>query len=226
MKAMMILALIPAMALATNTPSPVPSADAQASAGAKSHAASIAGAAATSASHAEQTQTQTATGGFAEGGAASQSQTASNEGVELSAVNNFDYPKQAPSVAQGSLMVGSCGAGGNGGGSNSNGSAFLGFAYTPKDCKLLLAAQAYQSLGMWDSACEMVNGIKAVKARWADLGVDPPSCEVKPPVAVVPAPVPPVVVNVPSVDTSQFVTRPELAESQKRQDEAMVGGVK
>lgn len=100
----------------------------------------------------------------------------------------------------------------------------MGITWTPADCKLLLAASAYQALGMYDAACEMVNGIKAVKARWKELGMSPPSCEVKPPVAVVPTP--PVVVNVPAVgapDLSGYVTRGELAESQKRQDAAMVG---
>ena len=110
-------------------------------------------------------------------------------------------------------MVGGCGAGGNAGGANSHGAAFLGIAFTPADCKLLLAAAAYQSLGMWDSACEMINGISTVKARWKALGVAAPSCAVKPPAPDVPrettpAAAPPVSVNVTlpeTVATTGFV---------------------
>jgi hypothetical protein len=156
------------------------------------------------------TQIQTANG----------SASASNAGNNASQSTEFNYPKLAPATAQGSLMIGACGAGGNAGGSNTGGSAFLGIAYTPADCKLLLAAAAYQSLGMYDSACEMVNGIKAVNARWKALGVSPPSCQVKPPVVAVPPVAPPVVVN---VQPGDYVTRQELAESQKRQDAARAG---
>jgi hypothetical protein len=139
---------------------------------------------------------------------ASGSASASNAGNNASQSTEFNYPRQAPSTAQGSLMIGACGAGGNAGGSNSGGSAFLGITYTPADCKLLLAAAAYQALGMYDSACEMVNGIKAVKARWKALGVSPPSCQVKPPAPVA---TPPVTVNVTPPDLSHVATKDDLA---------------
>ena len=64
---------------------------------------------------------------------------------------------------------------------------------------------------MWDSACEMVNGISAVKARWKALGANPPSCQVKPPVET---PDPGVTVNVaaaPSPDLSNMATKEDLA---------------
>lgn len=199
--------LLPAVAMATvQPPQPEPASTAVASS--SSGAASFAGAAASSQSSAS----QTAAGGSAtaHGGTGGTSEaTASNAGNAQSL--SLNYPRQAPSTAQGSLMIGACGAGGNAGGSNSGGSAFLGIAFTPRDCKLLLAASAYQALGMYDSACEMVNGISAVKARWKELGVDAPSCEQKPvpPVVTVPQPVaPPVNVNVtlpPEMATREYV---------------------
>lgn len=205
-------------AWATGTPASAPT-PSTSHASADSRATSSAHSAATAAA----SQTQTASG------SATQSQTA--QGGNSQAVNSgnnadqsvaFDYPKLAPSVGQGSLMIGSCGAGGNAGGSNSNGAAFLGIAYTPADCKLLLAAAAYQALGMWDSACEMVNGISAVKARWKALGVSAPSCRVSPPVPVVPPVAPPVSVVVqppqqaPAVDLSTYATKAELEAAFKR----------
>lgn len=241
MKPLAILFLLPMAALATGKPTPPQthshtqtptsattvtatsgsesdaSAKAHADANSASQSSAITGA---STSAATQTQTSSVTNSgnsTAQGGTA----TANNAGNTQS--TEFNYPRQAPSTAQGSLMIGACGAGGNAGGSNTHGSAFLGIAWTPADCKLLLAAAAYQALGMYDSACEMVNGIAAVKARWKTLGVSPPSCQVKPPVAVPPAP--PVVVTVPApatVDTSQFVTRAELVEREKRQYERSV----
>lgn len=127
-----------------------------------------------------QSQIQNATGGSAEA-----------TGGDSSLVNN--YPRQAPSLGQGSISIAGCGASGNAGGSNTHGAAFLGLAWTPADCKLLLAAAAYQALGMYDAACEMVNGVSTVKKQWKALGKSPPLCAVKP--ADKPAD-PPVVVNV------------------------------
>lgn len=151
---------------------------------------------------AKATQTQTANGGASQ---------AVNHGNNASQSTEFNYPRQAPSVGQGSISIAGCGAGGNAGGSNSHGAAFLGVAFTPADCKLLLAAAAYQALGMWDSACEMVNGISAVKARWKALGANPPSCAIKPDV---PRETTPVVVNVAaatSPDLSNVATKEDLA---------------
>ncbi len=104
--------------------------------------------------------------------------SADNAGNSLS-VTSIDT-RQAPSIAQGGLYIGECGASGNAGGSRSSGSAFLGFAYTPKDCKYLLAARAYQSLGMVDAACEMIQQVSVVKAYWATQEGGAPSCKVTP----------------------------------------------
>lgn len=147
-------------------------------------------------------QQQSATGG-----------QANNAGNSLEV--NTHVQRSAPGVGQGGLFVGDCGAGANGGGSNTNGAAFLGFAWTPGDCKLLKAAAAYQALGMYDAACEMVNGISAVKARWKTLKMTPPDCAIRqaqfydnnaPAREAPPA----------AVDLSEYVKRDELAEREKR----------
>ncbi|MGC3959584.1 MAG: hypothetical protein QM813_17040 [Verrucomicrobiota bacterium] len=133
---------------------------------------------------------------------------------------SFDYPRMAPSTAQGSLAIAACGAGGNAGGSNTHGSAFLGLAWTPEDCKLLLAAQAYQAIGMPDAACEMVNGISSVQKRWKALGVPAPKCEVKPAPVVVP-PAPTQITIQPA--TSNAATREEVSEVVDRAFKRAVG---
>lgn len=144
--------------------------------------------------------------------------SAASANNELTLNQNYNARRQAPSVAQGSLMIGSCGAGGNAGGSNSGGAAFFGITWTPRDCKLLLAAAAYQSLGMNDASCEMINGISVVRKQWKKLGVEPPKCEVKLPEPVAAAPASPtnVNVNVPAQDMSAYVKKDELAEHEKR----------
>ncbi len=119
-----------------------------------------------------------------EGGEAS-SDANSNSGGNSLAVTTVN-PRQAPSVGQGSLYIPSCGVAGNAGGSRDSGSAFLGFAFTPKDCKLLLVAAAYQALGMVDSSCLLLNETSVAKKLW---GNKPPPCVVKA-----------------EVDTSKFVT--------------------
>jgi hypothetical protein len=158
----------------------------------------------------EQTQSQQQQQGQNQGQEQGQQQVA--EATNAGNTQSITYPRQAPSVAQGSLMVGGCGAGGNAGGSDSGGSAFLGFAVVTRDCKLLLAAAAYQSLGMYDAACEMVNGISSVKRRWKDLGAVPPSCEVKPPP---PPETPPAVV----VNVREGLGRDDLNAEGKRLEE-------
>lgn len=216
LKLTLLALLIPAAALAGNAPkSPASNVDSRSSASA--HAGAAASSRSTS------TQSQSAHGGeqsqTAEGGSAEQSQSANNEGVTTSVTTT--YRRQAPSVAQGSLMVGSCGSAGNGGGSNSRGAAFLGLAWTPADCKLLLAASAYQALGMYDSACEMVNGISAVRKRWEALGVEPPSCEVTPPDPVAQ---PATTIVVQPADTAASEAR--MVERMDRIAERAVGGGK
>lgn len=165
--------------------------------------------------HQNQTQTQTANGG-----------DASNAGNTQSVSTNV--PRQAPSVAQGSVFVGDCGAGGNGGGSNTHGSAFLGFAWTPYDCKLLKAAAAYTALGMVDAACDMVNGISSVKARWKELHMVAPDCVVRqetfdrahaplpPPVPAVVVPNPPVITEVVTTPACPTVVAPKHAVPHKK----------
>ena len=220
--------LIPAAAFATGTPAPEPvstsQATAQSAALAAAQAGAIAGASATGgAGGAGGDAAASATGGAA---TSTQQQTATGIGGSATASQGnqqtlaYTERRQAPSVGQGGISVPACGAGGNAGGSNTGGAAFLGLAFTPRDCKLLLAASAYQALGMYDAACEMVNGVSVVRARWRELGVSAPSCEVKPPEPVAVA-APSVVVN--ATITPDVVTHAELAESQRRQDAVRVG---
>lgn len=127
----------------------------------------------------------------------------------------YTEARQAPSVGQGSIGIVGCGAGGNVGASNTGGAAFLGIAYTPYHCQLLLAAKAYEATGHKKAACELVNLLPAVK-RAQKQGFTPPSCAE--PVAPVQ---PPVVVNVEPADTSGFVKREELIERERRQTERL-----
>jgi hypothetical protein len=73
---------------------------------------------------------------------------------------------------------------------------------------------------MYDSACEMVNGISAVKKRWKALGAEPPSCAVEPPVA---ASTPPVTVNVTNDSKPVVDAVDRLAERMDRQAIAGAG---
>lgn len=195
----LITSLIASTAYATGNPAPTPiTSGSKAESFSEAHSIAIT----SSDSQSSAKQSQTANGGASQ---------AVNHGNNASQSTEFNYPRQAPSVGQGSIAIAWCGAGGNAGGSNSHGAAFLGVAFTPADCKLLLAAAAYQALGMWDSACEMVNGISAVKARWKALGANPPSCAIKQPDPVVPRETPPVSVNVTTTDMSGVATKEDLA---------------
>lgn len=184
-----------------------------AAAGAEASAVGVGGDASARATSGDSTSLATVGNTIAEAG---DSEASANNALTLN--QNYNARRQAPSVAQGSLMIGSCGAGGNAGGSNSGGAAFFGITWTPRDCKLLLAAAAYQSLGMNDASCEMINGISVVRKQWKKLGIEPPKCEVKlpEPVAAVPAPPTNVNVNVPAQDMSAYVKKDELAEHEKR----------
>lgn len=95
-----------------------------------------------------------------------------------SLTSTVEAVRQAPSVGQGSLYIPSCGVAGNAGGSRDSGSAFLGFAWTPMDCRYLLLAASYQALGMVDAACESLNATSMAKKLWKG---DPPPCAVKAP---------------------------------------------
>lgn len=131
----------------------------------------------------------------------SDANAASDAHNDLTISSNVE--RSAPSLAQGGLFIGDCGAGGNAGGSNTHGAGFLGLVWTPGDCKLLLAAQAFHAIGMSDEACRMVTGISAVQKRYRELHMDAPDCALKKAVTVAAiAPIKP--------DLSNYVTRDEL----------------
>ena len=115
----------------------------------------------------------------ATGGEASQSQTAlggdaSNNGNSQATTINQSAPRNAPSVAQGSLIPSGCGVAGNAGGSGVNGSGFLGIAFTTDECYKFLLAQSFSAIGMPDTACDVLLTTKA--ARKAFKGKTLPSC--------------------------------------------------
>jgi len=78
-------------------------------------------------------------------------------------------------------MIQGCGVGGNVGGSNVRGAAFLGVAFTPRECYLYMQAQAYAAVGQDQAACEVLNHTKAAK-RLHEEGMDLPACLPPPPV--------------------------------------------
>lgn len=153
---LMMCVLCPTLALATNNPHEKPFSTAQSNAESSSKA----------------------TGGNAATGPQSQQQTASadNLGNAQTVNQHYEQPRQAPAVAQGSIIPPSCGAGGNAGGSNSHGAAFLGFSWVTADCHRYIAAQNYMALGMPDFACEILNTTKTAKRVVRELGIPLPDC--------------------------------------------------
>lgn len=124
--------------------------------------------------------------------------SATSEGSSADNSLTLNYERSAPGLGQGSLYIPQCGVAGNAGGSNSNGAGFLGVAWTPKDCKRLLAAAAFQSLGMYDAACEQLMTVSVVRDYYAAKPAsERPNCKEKR-APVPPAPIPAVVVNPPA----------------------------
>lgn len=162
-----------ASAHATNNhekPPSIPSATANASASANATQGQVQG----------QGQAQRQTQGQAQGqhqtasSDQSQTQSANNEGNTQSTTVETNHVRQAPSLAQGVVMPVGCGVGGNAGGSNTNGAGFLGIAFTPAECYAFMLAASYASLGMIDSACEVLNTTKAAKRAFGD---NAPACK-------------------------------------------------
>jgi hypothetical protein len=180
-------------------------------------ASASADAAAIAALRAEISQLQAQIQGQQQGQAQGQHQTAqggdaaaNNEGVEQAV--EFSYPRQAPSVAQGSIAIAGCGAGGNAGGSNTGGAAFLGFSWVTPECHGWTLAQTYAAIGDVKAACEVANSQKAAR-RAAKRGATLPDCNNLPvPVAPAePAPAPsPAVVVVQTPDLSPYATKEAL----------------
>ncbi len=199
MKSLFLL-LIPSLALATGKPTTPPAETTQPVA----VAGAAAGAVASSESSSHSSAGSWSEGGNATGGESTSDASSNSGGNSLS--TSYTAPRQAPSVGQGSLYIPSCGVAGNAGGSRDSGSAFLGFAFTPKDCKLLLVAASYQALGMVDAACEAINATSVARQLWKG---SPPPCAVKVPpvVATPPAPV------APPVDLSGYATKADVSEA-------------
>jgi hypothetical protein len=145
-------------------------------------------------------QTQTANG------------QANNEGNELSVSTRVE--RSAPSLGQGGLYNSGCGAGLNGGGSTPGGAGFLGATWTTHDCYLFLLAQRYESIGMADTACDILNSTRAAKRAFERLGINAPDCKLKASeTTVIGTHTDPIL---PAIDLSQYVTRDELVERDRR----------
>jgi hypothetical protein len=155
-----------------------------------------------STSAASQNQTQSAVSGA----------EATNAGNSQSV--NTKVERSAPSLGQGGLYNSGCGAGVNGGGSSPGGAGFLGATWTTHDCYLFLLAQRYESIGMADTACDVLNSTRAARKAFERLGIERPDCKLRQPSEVViehhAIPVQP------AIDLSKYVTREELAERDRR----------
>ena len=171
-----------------------------------------------------QKQSQTANGGTGigvgigyggEGGAAQADASADSESAssaEASANNagnsqnvTFADAREAPGVAQGAVVIPTCGAGGNAGGSSTQGAAFLGLAYVPAKCYDLMYAGAYAALGQVQAACDILKGGKFGKRAKRNGITLPEVCE-GPTVPAAPE----------AVDLTGLVTKQELKEHERR----------
>jgi hypothetical protein len=143
----------------------------------------------------------------------SQEQSASADNAGNAQSVNINYRRNAPSIAQGSLMPAGCGAAGNAGGSQQGGAAFLGLAWTTHECYLLQYAAAYQAIGMVDFSCDLLRTSKTVQKALKQLGVEHPGCTT----AENRQPVPAVVV----LDQHSHQEKPEGTATHARVNEAI-----
>ena len=139
------------------------------------------------------------------GSTSSSSNDGNSQAVEIS------NPRNAPAIGQGSFAIAGCAVAGNAGGSNINGAGFLGFGFTPEQCYDFMLAQAYQSAGAYQAACEVLNASRAGR-RAAKRGVTLPTCSPPAAPAAATATVQPVVIE-------GLATRAELLEAIEVQDE-------
>jgi hypothetical protein len=126
-------------------------------------------------SHSASSATSTANQSQQQAQTQAQGQTASASNAGNAQTSNYVSERQAPSVAQGALLIQGCGAGGNAGGSNTRGAAFAGVAWTPKECYAFMLAQAYQSVGQSQAACEVLRTTDAAK-RARERGMPEIAC--------------------------------------------------
>lgn len=164
-------------------------------------AESAAEADASSASTASSSQSQSAAGGNA-------NNTGNAQAVSINHVRN------APGIAQGSLMPSGCGAAANAGGSNTGGAAFLGFAFTTNECYSFLLAQHLTAIGMTDSACDVLMSTKAATKAYRRANLPKPKCDTPDPVKPVVQP------TVVVLEADKGVSRQEVDEKVKRAFEA------
>lgn len=167
-----------------------------------------------------QGQNQTANGG-AGGNAAANAPTDVNvEGSEASAQSsqslsqNYNQVRQVPTLLQGDLLVNDCGAGINAGGADTGGAGFLGAVWTTGRCYALKSGSNFAAIGDYETACDLWVDVnrKAFKriGRKPDCRAIAERLYAQSITQLPPTPVDP------PVDMSQYVTKKELAERDRR----------
>lgn len=217
------LALLASQAALATNPPPLADPSAEANAGAVGIGVGVALSGAISGSEsaavagggdAQATQTQTANGGSAvsEGSSANSDSSASSDNA-LNLTQNYRGVRNAPSVIGGAIYpTAGCERGFGIGGSGANGGGLLNFSYGKKECETIVLAQNFAQIGMPETSCDLLKTTKAWKRAVKANPEIAASCEPKgvDPTAQVPT------APAPSPDFSQYVTRDELAERDRR----------
>lgn len=209
-------------ALATNPPKPAtPSAEANSAAVGIGVGVALSGAVSGSESNAAATggsavatQTQTANGGNAvsEGSSADSDSSASSDNA-LNLTQNYKGVRNAPSVIGGTIYpTAGCERGFGIGGSGVNGGGLLNFSYGKKECETIVLAQNFAQIGMPETSCDLLKTTKAWKRALKANPKLAASCEPKGADPIAQVPIDPA----PTPDLSQYVTRDELAERDRR----------
>lgn len=105
--------------------------------------------------------------------AAAGATSGSNSGVTLNSVSDYREAANVPNL--GIIAPNGCGMGVQGGGSSRGGGAVGGIVWTTDECYAFILAQSYQSLGLRESACEVLGSTKAAE-RAVKRGARLPSC--------------------------------------------------
>lgn len=155
-----------------------------------------------------------ATGGNATGGAAS---ATNNGNANVSLNQTYEAKRNAPAIAAPSIYpTAGCQAGVSMGGSGPGGAGLLGFSFTKKECEIVVLAQNFASIGMTDTACDILKTTKAFQRT----GLKDVPCVTPKPLPPPAVPAAPTNLTVTTPDLSQYVKRDELAERDRRLMEA------
>lgn len=151
----------------------------------------------------------TAAGGTSSAEAVAGDSAASADNA-LSLTQNYEAKRSAPSIAAASVYpTAGCQGGVSLGGSGSGGAGLLGFSFTKRECETVVLAQNFAAIGMAETSCDLLKTTKAWRRATERNPQLAANCEPKPESVAVAEPAP-------VADTSQFVTREELAERDRR----------